>query len=311
MSAAAPVTARALRRPLVALGLCYALFGACSAAALRPCETPARADAEQQDKLLRLAALVKAELEQAPGNVALISRSGIDLTRFGHLTSHAGVALRHSRNAPWSVRQLYYDCAAQRPRIFDQGIAGFLLGDEGAAAARVSVVLLPDQAGAALERAALDDALAVALLGARYSANAYPFSPRYQNCNQWVAELMAASWGLGDAAAAPTRDAAQRWLHAQGYEASVFDAGNAAWLWHASAWLPLVHADDHPREDLEARRYRVSMPAAIESFVAAQVPGAVRIEFCRAASRVTVHRGWDALGAECAAGAADRLLAID
>ncbi|HRI17975.1 MAG TPA: DUF2145 domain-containing protein, partial [Burkholderiaceae bacterium] len=146
-----------MRRLLFALGLCWAFVGACIAAPLRPCETPARADAGQQDKVLRLAALVKAELEQAPGGAALMSRSGIDLTRFGHLTSHSGVALRHSRNAPWSVRQLYYDCEAQRPRIFDQGIAGFLLGDEGAAAARVSVVLLPAQAGAALERAALDD----------------------------------------------------------------------------------------------------------------------------------------------------------
>ena len=41
---------------------------------------------------------------------------------------------------------------------------------------------------------------ALALLGREYSANAYPFSPRYQNCNQWVAELLATAWRPAGAA---------------------------------------------------------------------------------------------------------------
>ena len=59
----------------------------------------------------------------------------------------------------------------------------------------VSVVLLPAAAAAALERAVLDNGRPCRLLGATYSANAYPFSARYQNCNQWVMEMLAAAWG--------------------------------------------------------------------------------------------------------------------
>jgi hypothetical protein len=55
---------------------------------------------------------------------------------------------------------------------------------------------------AALQAAALDTPLALQLLGGSYSANAHAFSTRYQNCNQWVAELLAEAWGP----ARPTRD---------------------------------------------------------------------------------------------------------
>ena len=84
------------------------LSGVAHSAALQLCESPQQPDATQQDKALRLAAIVKAELAASAGGVALISRSGVDLSRFGFRHSHAGFALKASRNAPWSVRQLYY-----------------------------------------------------------------------------------------------------------------------------------------------------------------------------------------------------------
>ena len=301
--------ARGLRGAAAGALLCAGLAGAgaCRAEALRLCESSATPTAAQQDKVLRLAAVVKAELAQAQGGVALISRSCVDLERFGFRHSHAGVALAASPNAPWSVRQLYYACDEARPRLFDQGMAGFLLGSDAAAPAFVAVVLLPADAAAPLERTARDDALALQLLGAAYSANAYPFSERYQNCNQWVAEILAASWGASGA----TRAQAQAWLRDQGYAPSVFDASGEPLLWLGSAFVPLLHADDHPQEDRAGRRYRVSMPASVETLVRERVPGARRIEFCRTERQIVVRAGWDPIDANCAAREGDRIVALD
>jgi len=132
--------------------------------------------------------------------VALIARSGLDLSRFGVRYSHAGFSLRASENTPWSVRQLYYACDEQKPRIFDQGMSGFLLGTDNPAVGYVSIVFLPTDEAAELEHAALDNRQALRLLSPTYSANAYPFSVRYQNCNQWVMELIASAWGQLDPA---------------------------------------------------------------------------------------------------------------
>ena len=75
-----------------------------------------------------IAALVKDRLDASDARLALVARSGTDLSRFGLRYSHAGVSLKASSNAPWSVRQLYYACDERRPRLFDQGLSG-LLGD--------------------------------------------------------------------------------------------------------------------------------------------------------------------------------------
>jgi hypothetical protein len=283
------------------------LSGAAHGAALQLCESPHQPDAAQQDKALRLAAIVKAELAASASAVALISRSGVDLSRFGFRHSHAGFALKASRNAPWSVRQLYYACDEARPRIFDQGLAGFLLGSDAAGPAYAAVVLLPEGAAAPLARAALDDGLALQLLAPAYSANAYPFGDRYQNCNQWVAEMLAASWGAGGA----TRAQAQAWLREQGYAPSVFDASTRPLLWLGSAFVPLLHADDHPQEDRARLRYRVSMPASIEALVRERVPGARRVEFCRSERHIVVRPGWDPIADGCEARDGDRIVALD
>ena len=299
------------------------LFGACALALLpqaawcgaglassaRYCDQPVPWTAEQKDQLFRFGAIIKAALEDSGQGAALVARSGLDLSRFGVRYSHAGVSLKAGTGSAWSVRQLYYACDEGRPRLFDQGLAAFVLGLDDAPAGYVSVVLLPLPEGAAVERAALDNRQALQLLAATYSANAYPFSAIYQNCNQWVAELLAAAWGQSDEA--PTvRSQAQRWLQQRGYQPSVFDVG-----WRPLMWLgrliPWVHHDDHPSEDLEQNLFRVSMPASIEAFVRATVPGARRIEFCHSQRRVVVHHGWGSIGEGCLPGPYDVVIALD
>lgn len=284
------------------------------AESLRFCDHGPSVPVGQQDHLLRFGAVVKAELERAGQPMALVARSGLDLGWFGHRYSHAGLSLQASPNGPWSVRQLYYACEEGRPRIFDQGVAGFLMGTQDPAVGYVSMVFLPPEASEALAQAALSRPQALQLLAATYSANAYPFSQRYQNCNQWVMELMAAAWGgvaLDEQAAReddPPRAQAQAWLRAQGYAPTEFA------LWRPLTWLtvfsPWLHRDDHPDEDLAAATFRVSMPASIEAFARQQWPGATRVELCHAGARVVVRRGWVPIGEGCVPEEGDEVVVL-
>jgi hypothetical protein len=292
-----------------ACALAWGAWPAAEAAVLGHCVTPPPLTAVQQDKLLRFAGVVKAELEGSGQRLALVARSGLDLRRFGLRYSHAGISLKASDNAPWSVRQLYYACDEARPKIFDEGLPGFVSGTEDPAIGYLSAVLLPPDAADALERAALDNRLALQLLGERYSANAFAFSTRYQNCNQWVVELLAQAWGAGTPGG-EARPQAQRWLQARGYTPTLFDVGNPL-LMALGSLMPWLHSDDHPTEDLQQSRYRVSMPAAIEAFVQADVPGATRLEFCHDGRRVVVRRGWAPIAEGCHPAEGDAVIPLE
>lgn len=311
------------------VGVTLAGCGTAHAEWLNLCDRQAKVSASQQDKLFRFGAIIKAELDQSGHKVALMARSGLDLRRFGIRYSHAGVSLQASENTPWSVRQLYYACDERKPRVYDQGISGFLLGTDNPNVGYISVVFLPGDKADELARAALDKRQALSVLGASYSANAYPFSTRYQNCNQWLIELLAAAWGQPDAQAdvpgpaePPTssnpsysadpswRSQAQSWLKAQAYAPTDIDVGSR-WLMWAGTFIPFVHSDDHPQQDIDARRYRVSMPAAIEAFVRQTVPQATRVEFCHTEDHVVIHRGWSDLADGCVPSGEDEVIRLD
>lgn len=299
---------------LAAAALLCALLPLPAAAGLAYCNPGGQLGADDKDRLLRFAAVVKGELERSGARLALIARSGLDLRRIAVRYSHAGVTLRASPETPWAVRQIYYACDAGLPRLFDQGMSAFLMGTDDARVGYISLVFLPEPQAAALERAVLDDARALALVAAEYSANAYPFSLRYQNCNQWLAELLASAWGEPDGAdgtdgtdeaVGSARRAAQRWLRKRGYEPSRLDIG--WWLMRATAFVPWLHRDDHPAEDLERNVFRVSLPADLEAFARAQAPGATRVELCHAEGRVVLRRGWTSIAEGCRPGAGDEV----
>lgn len=278
---------------------------------LRPCDAAPPTSAVQQDRLLQFAAVVRETLAEAPEPVALVSRSGLDLARFGQRYSHAGLALRDHGDGPWTIRQLYFSCDEQQPRLFDQGLAGFVFGTAEPDAGHLSLLLLPGPAGDALAAAALDRRRALSLLGARYGANAHAFAVDQQNCNQWVAELMAEAWSARprpDGGVDVARRKAQQWLAQQGYAPTVFELG-APWM-VAALFVPWVYRAGHPQDDLEAGRMRISMPASLEAFALRQVPGARRLEFCHAAGRVVVRRDGPPLDAACTAGEGDRVVAL-
>lgn len=275
------------------------------------CQQSIDISAAEQDRVLRFAGIVKNELERSGSRVALIARAGLDLSRFGQLYSHAGIALRDNPGGPWAVRQLYYACDESRPRLFDQGVAGFALGADAPTRGHISLVFPPDEDAALLEGAALDKRLALALLGGEYSANAYAYGTRYQNCNGWVAELLASAWGrLDGGAGTHARADAQGWLRAQGYTAGPVRIPSH-WLMFAGQFVPLVHMNDHPVEDLHALALHTSVPASIEAFVRRRAPEARRVELCHTQDRIVVRRGWEPLGAACEPAAGDEVIPLD
>lgn len=291
---------------LVLAAVC-ALWTGQSRASVLYCDRNAELTPQQQDTLLRLGGLIRNELDASGAGVALISRSGTDLSRFEIRYSHAGIGVRAHPETPWSVRQLYFACDEKRPRIYDQGIAGFLLGTDEPSTGYVSVVLLPPQQAATVERAARDNRLALQLLGGRYSANAYAYETTYQNCNQWVIELLATAWGGLDTSSGDLRERAQAWLRAQDYRPSEINVAGWGGL---GVFVPWLHTLDHPRADWERMVNRVSMPASIEAFVRDAVPGSQRIEFCHRDRQVVIHRGWTPVAEGCQPGEGDVVVSL-
>jgi hypothetical protein len=304
--------ARALRAAAWACAAGLSTTPAAQAGTLRYCDQPPALSATQQDRLLRVSAVIKDELERSGTRVALVARSGLNLRWFDKRYSHAGLSLRGSSESRWAVRQLYFACDEQQPRIFDQGLSAFLLGTEDPSLGFLSVLTLPDDAAGTLEPVALDNRQALALLGPQYSANAYPYSLRWQNCNQWLAEVLALAWGGAEARTpqGPTRAAAQAWLQAQGYSGAVFDLGWRPLLW-LTAFSPWLHLDDHPESELAQARLVVSMPESLDAFVLGRVPAAGRLEICHTERHVVVRRGGAPLAEGCVPEAQDRVVTLD
>ncbi len=285
---------------LFALALLGAAAGA-QATSLQSCDGPGRAPtAAEEDLVLRFADVTRREIERSGADVALVSRSGLNLALLGQRYSHAGVAVADGPMGAWSVRQLYFACDEGRPRIFDQGLAGFIQGMNDRDEGHVSLVLMQSPA---LRAAAVDRDLALGLLSPNYSANAYAFALNYQNCNQWLAELLAAAWG-----GARDRADAQSWLRTAGYEPTLVHVGPLAIFAPLSPWL---HNDDRLAEDAEHGRYRVSLPPALEALAHQREPQAQRVELCHVGRAVVIHRSWEPTGEGCVAGPGDETLRLE
>ncbi|MBL8277195.1 MAG: DUF2145 domain-containing protein [Pelomonas sp.] len=290
-----------MKRALAALGLaCAAAHALAGSLPPRGCDRRVDVSAAQQDRLLRFAAAVRSALATAGTPAALIARSGTDLSRFELRYSHAAIALAEGLDSPWAVRQLYYDCTEQQPRLFDQGLAGFIVGSDDPTVGYIRLLLPPPDAAAALAGAALDRPLALGLLNARYSANAYPFSTTYQNCNQWVAELMAAA-----VAGTRTREDAQAWLRGAGYAPQAVHA--SPWLMLAGRFVPWLHFHDHPEALLNAGQVQTSLPDSLEAFALQRWPTARRIELCHGPQGIVQREGGAALADGCAPAPGDRV----
>lgn len=304
-------------RRVASFAIAALLAAAARADSLAHCTTATEPSAAQQDRLLLVAERVRQVLAQSGAAVALVARSGQALQRLGLRYSHAGLALRHNPQAPWAVRQLYFDCEQRRPRVFDQGLSGFALGMHDPDQGFLLILIPPEPAQEPLARAALDDTRAISLLGEAYSANAHAWGTRLQNCNQWAAELLAHAWGqAGEAAAertpsappdpsapstAPTltpRQHAQQQLARLGYQPSTVQAH---WppIALGAALLPWFSTRDHPPEHVAAGRFDVSTPESIAQWVQRLWPHTQRLELCHTRHHLVLRRQGPPLDERC------------
>lgn len=274
----------------------------------RFCDRARDLSAPEQDRLLRFAAVVREELAAGDGSVALVSRSGLDLSRFGIRYSHAALAWR-ADSGVWSARQLYYACDEGRPRIFDQGLAGFAMGTDDPALGYISLLRVPADAVPELRAALLDTPRVLHLLAGQYSANAYAYGLRYQNCNQWLVEMLAVAWGdMADSR--DLRERAQRWLRAESYAPEPVDVGSRL-LMLATRFIPLLNLDDHPEADRAAMKLQVSLPASIETLMRRRLPGSERVEICHDDKQVVVRRGWTPIAEGCRPVDGDKVIPLN
>lgn len=274
----------------------------------RFCVPPQTASAADQQLLFQFAGHVRRMLSQAGARAAIVSRTGIDLPRLGIRFTHSGIAMQTESALGWRVRQLYYACDDARPGLFDQGIGGFLFGSDNPQTRHVAILLLPEAESEELFKAAGDDALALGLLGARYSANAYPFSVNYQNCNQWVLEMLAAAWG-GLRTGNDLRSAAQRWLAENRYQPEPVRLPSY-WLKFVASFSPMVHLDDHPAAQRDGLDFQISLPRTIESFIRARYPATQRIELCHNRDQLVIRHGWEPIAPGCLPRANDQVMPL-
>lgn len=294
---------RTSRRLALPAGLLLGAWVPAQASSLNLCADPAPHSTQQESQLLLFSHAIRETLEASGHQAAIISRAGTSLDWFSIRYTHAGVSLRDSANTPWSVRQLYYACDENKPHLYDQGLAGFIQDNDGRDSAYASIVLLPPEAEQALIARATSNPAALALLSSHYSANAYAYSTQFQNCNQWLAELLASAWGyLPDTL--PPREAAQQWLREQHYDPDNVDVKLRILIWAANV-IPLLHNSDHPAANLAEDRYAVALPTSIETFVHTLWPEARRIEMCLARGRIVTHEGWERFGKDCTPQAGD------
>jgi hypothetical protein len=144
-----------------------------------------------------------------------------------------------------SVGTWWRSLARSSFRLFDEGLAGFVSGVADPDHSYLLVLALPSSTSKAavgseeehstpdrsIEGLALHGPTARGLLGSQYSANAHAFSTRFQNCNQWLIELLAL--GLRDAGrdvdedkVGGLRESAQALLRQQGYIPATFTLGH-------------------------------------------------------------------------------------
>lgn len=243
LPACPPPRALLPRRGAVAAVLALAL-AAGQAVAGQPCpEKPA--DKRLQQRNLELGTQVRDALEQSGASIAYVARAGIDLTRYGLVYSHIGLAWRDHPKGRWFTYHLLNTCGTSTSELVDQSLEDFYNVELFSHDALVAV---PSPELQARLLRAFFSPIAPTLHERAYSMISSPWSVMYQSSNQWVLEVSAAA--LAPDNAVQNRLQAQNWLKAQGYQPFRARISGALVL-GSRLFSPHVRFDDHG--DDEAR----------------------------------------------------------
>jgi hypothetical protein len=255
-----------IRNALAATLLALAL-GAVHAG--QPCpEKPA--DRAEQLRNLQLGTKVRDKLEESGATVAYVARAGIDLTRYGLVYSHVGLAWRDHPKGRWFTYHLLNTCGTSTSELVDQSLEDFFNVELFSQDALVAVPS-PDAQLKLLKT--FFSPLAPTLHERAYSMISQPFSIMYQSSNQWVLEVSAAA--LAPENAVHNRLQAQNWLKANGYvpfRAHV----SAALVFGSRLFSPHVRFDDHTDDERRNDAYLTTTADSALNFVQRIDPGMAR-----------------------------------
>ena len=203
-------------------------------------------------------------LDREAQSGALIARTGSDLSslRFEDERprfTHVGIAVYEQ--GEWWVHQLLNTHEGPEGHLYRQPLIDFFRDDP---IDYDTALLVPSLELQDALRQVVSSRLRSKLYTPRYSRVAYPFSTRYINSNQWVAELIGAAQGGGS-----TRVEVQRFLHDRGLRPStLLGVGPAQQLW-ARLRTRNTYFDDHPPAQRLRGRLELMLETSLYRYVCA------------------------------------------
>lgn len=253
-------TRRLLLCAWLGASLFFGLFASLPAWAGQACEDKPLAAADAA-RSLDLAQRTVQALEASGAQVALVSRAGQDLGKYGLRYSHMGIALRDHPAGRWTVVHELNECGTASSALYEEGMGNFFLTD---LVRHEAQLVIPGPVAQARLAQLLAGRTPRRLHEQRYNMLAYVFATQYQNSNGWVLEnYAAASAPAGDVA---TREEAQAWLKSAGFAPITVQIPSATRL-GARMFRANVAFDDHPFERRMAGRIDTVSTDAVVRFV--------------------------------------------
>ncbi len=232
----------------------------------RPCE-PFKPTATTVYDALSLAQRVRDALDASGAEVAIVARSGQDLTKYRLRYSHLGFAVRDHADGPWTVVHELNECATADSMLYAQGLGTFFLDDMFRYEA---LIVIPDAAVQRRLRTILASDRAARMHEPHYNVVAFPFSTRYQNSNQWALEVLAMA--SADEGEIVDRAEAQDWLREHGFVPTTLQIDAMERL-GGRMFRANVAFDDHPFDRRMSGQIDCVTVESIAAFVRRQEPG--------------------------------------
>jgi hypothetical protein len=218
----------------------------------RNCDASHPPKAHTVERALGLAERTLKALDASGAQVVVLARAGQDLSKYGLRYSHLGLAYRQNDergNHVWRVLHKLNQCGTAVSAIYRQGLGDFFMDDLWRYEA--AWVVPTPEVQSKLITLLKDETRSVQLHHKPYSMVSYVWSQKYQQSNQWAIETLAAAMSpQADSKATQipfTRQQAQTWLQATGYQPTVLKIGALTRL-GGRATAANIMFDDHPSE---------------------------------------------------------------
>ena len=216
---------------------------------------------------LRLAKQSYDALDQSGASVAIIARAGQDLTRYGLTYSHVGIVWRDHPEGRWTVVHMLNQCGTAHSDLYNQGLGNFFMDTMFK---YQTLIMIPSPALQARIVDSLTSGTAREMFTPNYNMLAYPFSSEFENSNQWVLEVLAAS--MAQDASIHSRDTAQSWLRSTGYRPTTLHISAVERL-GADLTRANISFDDQPFARRMAGEIDTVTVDSIEQYLKASDPG--------------------------------------